>query len=72
MNESKQGTIKTILVWLKARNAGPALLLSADAPDGEIIELTVEHLPDGEVSGFPTRRRGCRAPAISANEEDSA
>jgi hypothetical protein len=28
--------------------------------------------PTGRSRGFPTKRRGCRAPAISANEEDSA
>lgn len=43
-----------------------------DIPDGEIIELAVEHLPDGEVSGFLHRRIGRRHPAISGNEEDSA
>lgn len=44
---------------------------AADAPDGEIIELTVEHLPDGEVSGFPPGGEAAVGPAISANEEDS-
>jgi hypothetical protein len=45
---------------------------SVPTPRTESIKLTVEYLSDGEVSGFPTRRRGCHAPAISANEEDSA
>jgi hypothetical protein len=53
---SRQRTIKTILAWLKARNAGPALLISADTPDGESIKFTVEHLPDGGL-GVPHQKK---------------